>query len=433
MVTPNNRTVQARVLSNNNGTHHVLYFSELLKRRVCVVETKDRLGKVADLVFSLMEPYPQSVGIYIDEGWGNKPTQFIPWDKVIRIEEDAIFVQPPPEGSDKYPPFIDQPGWILLDKHLMGDTILDIDGRKVEVVNDVRLVESGGRLLLVDVDISFNGWLRRIGLGNVRWIRDQLISWKYVQPLSVEDAVATDRVSLSLTRKELLDLPGEDLADVLEELSGLEQQALFASLAAEKAAETLMEAEPRAQRQIIEDLTPEKALCIFAELTVPQLADLFAVMPHDQATGLMQLLPEEQFERVKAILSEREATAKGIMHQDFVSVSREATVGQVLKDLRASEREPGSISYIYVTDNGNILLGVVDLRELVLKDDDVTMEEIMTSPLVTAEEDNVRADLAEMFAKYHYRMIPVVDNQEHLLGTIRYNDIMKGVTVRVKD
>ena len=432
MATLNNHTVQAKVPSNN-GTHQVIYFSELLKRPICAGKIKDRLGKLADLVFALSDPYPHSVGIYIDEGWGSTPTQFIPWDKVIRIEEDAIFVQPPPEGSDKYPPFIDQPGWILLDKHLMGDTILDIDGRKVEVVNDVCLVESMGKLLLVDVDISFNGWLRRIGLGNVRWIKDQLISWKYVQPLSVEDAVVTDRVSLSLTRKRILDLPGEDLADVLEELSGLEQQALFASLDSEKAAETLMEAEPRAQRQIVEDLTPDNALSIFAELTVPQLADLFAVMPHDQVTGLMQLLPEEQAERVKVVLSEREATAKSIMSSDFLAVSRNITVGEVLRIIRLSDREPGSISYIYITDNANILVGVADLRELVLRGDEVTMEEIMTSPLVTAEEEDVRADLAEMFVKYHYRMIPVVDSQEHLLGTIRYNDIMKGVTVRVKD
>jgi CBS domain-containing protein/uncharacterized protein YrrD len=432
MITLNNHTVQATVPSNN-GTHQVIYFSELLKRPVCAGNIKDRLGKLADLVFALSDPYPQSVGIYIDEGWGSKPTQFIPWDKVIRIEEDAIFVQPPPEGSDKYPPFIDQPGWILLDAHLMGDTILDIDGRKVEVVNDVCLVESMGKLLLVDVDISFNGFLRRIGLGKVRWMRDQLISWKHVQPLSVEDAVATDQVSLSLTRKRILDLPGEDLADVLEELSGLEQQALFASLDAEKAAETLMEAEPRAQRQIIEDLTPDNALSIFAELTVPQLADLFAVMPHDRVTGLMQLLPEEQAERVKAILSEREATAKNILSTDFMAVSRDAKVGDVLKNIKLSGHEPGSLSYIYVTDDSNILLGVVDLRELVLAGEDETVGNIMTSPVVAAESDDVRKDLAEMFVKYYYRMIPVVDREDHLLGIIRYNDIMKGVEIRVKD
>ena len=431
MINLNNLTVQRRMPSGTNGSHHVMYFSELLKRRVCAGKIKDRIGKLTDLVFALSEPYPQSVGIYIEHGWG-KPTEFVPWDKVIRIEEDAIFVQPP-DGSGKYPPFVDQPGWILLDAHLMGRTVVDIDGRKVEVVNDVCLVQSMGKLLLVDVDISFNGFLRRIGLGKIKWIKDQRISWKYVQPLSVEDAVSKDQVSMSLTRKELLDLPSEDLADVLEELSGQEQHALFTSLDTEKAAETLMETEPRAQRQIIASLRKEKARSVFSELTIPQLADLFTVIPHDQVTGLMELLPADTATRVKAILAEDETMAKNIFSADFMAVRRDAKVGEVLEAIRLSGREPGSISYIYVTDADNILLGVVDLRELILAEDNVTVGDIMASPAVAAEDDDVRKDLAQMFAKYHYRMIPVVDGQDHLLGTIRYNDIMKGVEIRVKE
>ena len=79
---------------------------------MCTGKIKDRLGKLTDLVFSLSEPYPQSVGIYIEHGWG-KPTEFVPWEKVIRIEEDTIF-GPSPDGADQYSPFVDQPGWILL-------------------------------------------------------------------------------------------------------------------------------------------------------------------------------------------------------------------------------------------------------------------------------------------------------------------------------
>ena len=112
---------------------------------------------------------------------------------------------------------------------------------------------------MVHVDISFNGFLRRWGLGWLHLVKDHFISWKYVQPLSLEDAVATDKVSLSITRRQIKELPSEDLADALEELSGEEQQALFSALDSEKAAETLIEAEPRAQRQIIANLRQERA------------------------------------------------------------------------------------------------------------------------------------------------------------------------------
>jgi magnesium transporter len=231
-----------------SNDYRFLFFSELLKRPVCAGKITKPLGKLTDLVFKLSEHYPEAIGIYLEHGWG-KPTEFIPWDRVVKIEDDAIFVQPP-EG-EQYPPFVDQVGWLLLNEHLMGRTILDMDGRRIEVVNDVHLLESRGRMIIVHVDISFNGFLRKIGLGKIRWIKDRLISWKYVQPLSLEDATNTDAVTLSLTRNLVKNLPSEDLADALEELSGREQQAFFSALDSESAADALVEAEPRAQRQII--------------------------------------------------------------------------------------------------------------------------------------------------------------------------------------
>ena len=118
-----------------------------------------------------------------------------------------------------------------------------------------------------------------------------------MQPLSLEDVTATDRVSLSVTRSQIHELPSEDLADALEELSGEEQQAVFSVLDSEKAAETLMEAEPRAQRQIISNLRQERARTILGEMSVPQLADLFSVLPHDDKMQLLPLLPPDQARR----------------------------------------------------------------------------------------------------------------------------------------
>jgi len=426
-----NQKLRVPDLPQGIGSYRFIYFSELLKKPICIGKIGNRLGRLTDLVFAGAEPYPEAVGIYIEHGWG-KPTTFIPWNRVLRIEDDAIFVQPPDEGNE-YPPFVDQPGWILMDKHLMGRTIVDMDDRRVEVVNDVHLLEAKGRFLLVHVDISFNGFLRRWGLGKLHWMKDDLISWKYVQPLSVEDAVSTDKVSLSVTRRQIHELPSEDLADMLEELGKEEKDALFSALDSEKAAETLAEAEPRTQRQIIAALRKERARNIFTEMTIPQLAGLFSILPHDHVSELMALLTKDQADRVRAILSEREATAKGMMSSDFLTMVRETTVSEALAKIRQSSLEPESISYIYVVgENGQPLLGVIDLRELILASDDAKLGDIMIEPVVTAEEDDVQDDLAEMFAKYHYRMIPVVDSQDNILGVIRYNDIMKGVETRIK-
>jgi magnesium transporter len=407
-----------------------LYFSELLKRPICIGKIKDRIGRLSDLVFRFGDPYPEAVGIYIDHGWG-KPTEFVPWEKVLRIEDDAIFVVPPEGG--RYPPFVDQPGWIMLNEHFMGRTILDMDGRRIEVVNDVHLLASKGRMLLVHVDVSFNGFLRKWGLGRVLRGKDRLISWRYVQPLSLEDVGASDSVSLSITRRQLAELPGEDLADALEQVSREEQQAIFSALDSEKAAEALVEAEPRAQRQLIANLRRERARTILSEMSVPQLADLLSVLPHEDQTDMLDLLSPAEAERIKVILSEREVTARTLMSADYVAVPKEATAGQVLHEIRQARREHDAISYIYVIQpDKKLLFGVADLRDLVLAREEAPLGELMTSPVVAAQEDDVREDLAELFAKYHFRMLPVVDEHDCLLGVIRYKDIMSGLLTRAR-
>jgi magnesium transporter len=146
----------------------------------------------------------------------------------------------------------------------------------------------------------------------------------------------------------------------------------------------------------------------------------------------MGLLPAEEARRVQAIMSEREADARDLMSSEFYTASREAKVGEVLKDIRTNKREHDAITYIYVISPEKTLHGVVDLRELVLAGDEQTMGDLMGSPVVSADDDDVREDIAELFAKYHYRMLPVVDKQDHLLGVVRYNDIMKGLVTRAK-
>lgn len=408
--------------------YQFFFFSELIKRPVCAGKVSKRIGKMSDLVFQIAEPYPEAVGVYIDHGWG-QPNEFVPWDKVIKIAPDAILVAPP-ESGDCYAPFTDQPGWILVNEHLMGRTVLDMDGRTVEVVNDVHLLHSKGRMVIVHVDISFNGFLRKWGLGRLTWIKNHLISWRYIQPLSLEDAGATDAVSLSLTRDQVRGLPSEDLADALEELSGDEQQAFFSALDDEKAAETLVAAEPRTQRQIVADLRREKARAILEQMSVPQLANLFSVLPHEDTSKMLELLPKADAERIRAILSEHESSANALMSDEYVAAQETDTVADTFQLLRSAPREPDAISYIYIVNaEQRFLRGVVDLRELVLAAPEARLGEIMTTPAVSVQEDDDRETIEELFAKYHYRILPVVDASDRLRGVIRYNDIMTGLVV----
>ncbi len=170
---------------------------------------------------------------------------------------------------------------------------------------------------------------------------------------------------------------------------------------------------------------------ILGEMSVPQLSDLLSVLPHANKMELLQMLPKEQAKRIEAILSEREATAGAMMSASFVAMPKETPVGEAIRALRTSNFDHDMISYVYVIGQPDrVLLGVVDLRELVLAKDDATLGEVMIAPVVAADAEDLREDLEELFAKYHYRMVPVVDPGDHLLGVIHYKDIMKGLVAR---
>jgi len=416
--------------SHGHADYKLFFFSQLLKRRICAGKINQRVGKVTDLVFRLAEPFPDAVGIYVEHSMG-RPNEFIPWEKVMKIDDDAIFITPAEDGKP-YPSFIDQKGWILLGDHFIGRTILDMDGRQTEVVNDVQLLYSNGRMIIVHVDTSFNGFLRKWCLERFKWSNDQLIAWRYVQPLSLEDIGATDAVSLSITRDQIKELPGEDLADAIETLPGEVQHAVFSVLDSEKAAEVLVEAEPRAQRQLIANVRRERARTILSEMSIPQLADLFSVLPHDQMMKMMELLPEDQATRIKAIISDLECTADALMSSDFLATKKTTSILEVLKDIRSSKHAPHSLSYVYLLDDERTLLGVVDLRDIVLAADRVLLGDIMVAPVVSAQRDDTREDLAELFARYQFHLIPVVDEHDRMLGVVYYRDIRKGLVTHAR-
>jgi magnesium transporter len=101
------------------------------------------------------------------------------------------------------------------------------------------------------------------------------------------------------------------------------------------------------------------------------------------------------------------------------------TVSRVRTLICASGLDYHEISYLYVVNPGEkSLLGVVDARQMLVESDSATMEQIMASPVVAAESDDIREDIATLFGKYHFRMVPVVDTEDQILGVIKYGDIM---------
>jgi len=195
----------------------------------------------------------------------------------------------------------------------------------------------------------------------------------------------------------------------------------------------LVEAEPRAKRQLIAFLSEEKARQVLVIMSVLQIADFFSKLPHAKATELMKLLPLARATRVQAIMSNADVPAATLMSEKFFAFPRETRAVDALLLLRQTAGDNRNMLYLYiVAGEGKNLQGVVDLRDLVLAAENTSLGELMISPVVTADHDCLREDLASLFLKYQLHMLPVVDAQDRLLGIVRNRDILKGAKVDAK-
>jgi len=171
---------------------------------------------------------------------------------------------------------------------------------------------------------------------------------------------------------------------------------------------------------------------VLTKLSVPQIADLFSHLSHEKVTEMMKCLPAARATRVNIVMTHPDVLASSLMSDRFLAFTKEARVSEVLTALRATPCDRRNISYIYlVADRDKTLVGLVDLRDLVTAQPEASLGELMIAPVVTADRDALREDLAESFIKYRFRMLPVVDTHDHLLGVVRYKDLMKDAKIEL--
>src|SRR6202165_3824069 len=162
----------------------MVFLSEFLGAEVVDVEQR-RVGRVRDVTATVVEPYPVVTGIVVS----SKRGEVVPWSSVRTFAGREGALRAGPESVATVPA---NDADIWLSRDVLDKQVIDTDGRRVVRVNDLQLVESGGKMLLVGADIGLRGLLRRLGLEGIgksiaRLFRHDLpmvlVSWDVVQPL----------------------------------------------------------------------------------------------------------------------------------------------------------------------------------------------------------------------------------------------------------
>lgn len=407
--------------------HH--YLSSLIDRKVYSGQAARVLGKSSDLVVDLDLPQPEVMMLVYRRQW-SKERFCVPWSDVVGVAPSGIMLK-----TDATPPtpFKEEPSpsaHVLLRDLLLDKQIVDVHGAKVERVNDLHFYRSNGKLVLDQVDVGLRGILRRLGFEHAvvsfsKWffdyeLKERFISWHYVQPLA-----DFNRLRLQIPQSRLEHLHPADLADIIEDMDVHERAALVESLNEEVLAEALEEMDPKVQVAIMRGLEPEKAADIMEEMSPDEAADLIADLPTDTASGIFREMDDEYEEKLKGLLEHEEDEAGGLMTTQFMALTPDQTIVDALAYIRRHANEMDVIYYIYVVDLDSKLLGVTNLRELLSNEIFTPLERIMTTRVITAKIDDHAQDLGDLFAKYGFRGIPVVDDENRIQGVIRFKALLE--------
>jgi magnesium transporter len=337
-------------------------------------------------------------------------------------------------GTSELPPFSSPEGYFLLDRDLLDQQIIDVNGRKVVRVNDVDiLIEAANQHLILKigaVDVGVRGFVRRIMKGLVpanalrsltNQIPPKLIPWEFVDLIEVDPA---RRVKLKISHDKLGKMHPADIADIVEDLSPAEREAIFETLDEEVAAEALEEVEPKLQRSIVESLDEARAADIVEEMDPDAAADLLGDLTEEKSDAILEEMEQEQREEVEELLEFQENTAAGRMNTEYLVVGVRASVFDAIQALRMFEGDVSSVVTIYVIDDTAKLVASVPLQALVLAAPQSLLLESAAQPLVTCHPDTKESEVAELFDKYNLLSLPVVDDSGAMVGVITADDVI---------
>lgn len=319
---------------------------------------------------------------------------------------------------------------LLLVENILDKQIVDLNGRKLVRVNDIRLATLATGTFAIAVDIGIDGLLRRIGISipikkvlslfRVS-IPTKYILWDDVQAIDFSNL----NIKLSKSYAKLHTLHPSDLADILEDLGKKSSTSVFSALDEEKAADVLEELEPSAQVHIIESLPVGKVADVLEKMPADEVADILDELEDDKAELLLKEMEAESSQEVRDLLEYDDKVVGSIMTTDYLSFSETKTVEEVLSELRIKKPEDPELYNMFVTEENDKLIGTFTLRDLVVSEPGKTLSEIMKSEPVSLFDDQRSSAIAEIVSKYNLLAVPVIDQNEQLQGMVVVDDVVE--------
>mgnify|MGYP001593406766 CR=1 FL=1 len=421
-----------------------LYLSELLNSPLIDESSQSVVGRVVDFAAAPGQVYPKITGI-IAQLKNKKEPMYIAWSIVKKTSfRKNISISHLPLAI-----FNDQPSTeneILLKKSFLDKQLISTSGSKVVRVNDLQLLidnssKDNPNLWLVHIDIGIKGLLRRLGYAKIcnvafRWIigrdiRDKFISWKYIQPTTTTNVYGALRLKTDPSK--LSEIHPADLADIIEDLGIDERITLLESLDPKIAALTLQEIPLKIRVQIAETLDVEKFSHMVNEMQVDEAVDLMDELPKAQRNDILIKLSKDKVDELNELSKLSLFSVGSLMNTDFIVAKATATAADVLNIVKEECKKSELINYVYILDDDEHVKGVVNLRELLASGASTPIMDIAQEHVITTQIDANIKRVAQLFFKYNFVAMPVLDDDDRMRGIVTLRDALESVFPEMKE
>lgn len=397
------------------------YLSRILNSKVFSSEGK-HVGFVRELIFSSGE-HPELVAYSVKTS--EKGLKVYEWNNSSIVQENNKYRIVAEKFIETSPP----DGVIYLKKHILDKQIVDIDGVKVVRVNDVRLASVSSGIFVIAVDVGLEGLFRRLGLAKpakkVLQLFDRSLPGKFILWSNLEAFVPPFmNLKLSIAYSKLNTLHPSELADIIEDLDVNTRTAIFDALDYEKAADVMEELDSDVQVSILNNLTVEKAADVLEKMPADEVADILDDLAEEKAEELLDEMEKGVSEEVRELMEYPDNSVGSLMSTDYISFRDTMTVDETIKELRKQKPESDTIYYLYVLDSEERLVATVSLRDLVVSDPEVQLNQIMNKKIIFAYGNDDISSLMDIVSKYSLLAVPVVNENKVMQGIVIIDDLV---------
>ncbi|EOR20333.1 hypothetical protein A500_17645 [Clostridium sartagoforme AAU1] len=400
----------------------VFLYTNILGRKI-FDEFDESLGELKDIYVTTEDGYPRVIGYKVKRDGSTFHYEF----RSINFYQQENRIKIVTRGSKEILP---RTYSYLLSEHLLDKKIVDINGKQVVRVDDLRIAEIAGEYRVIAVETGPLARFRRMNCAKLgsfiyKILRkdydDRVLMWDDVESLEM----VNNNLQIAVPYKKLSTLHPADLADILENLDASSRKQIFESLDEDLAADTLEEIEPEYKGSIIKELSETKAAELLENMPNDEIADILDDLDDEEREKILINLEKEDAEEVKELLRYEDEAVGSIMSTDFISFNLDITIGEIIDILREMEElEEDELYRIYITDEEDRILGSINPSDLILNKPDVKVKDIMSENIEVIRHDVNVDEAIELAAKYDLLAIPVIDEEDKLIGAVNTHDLI---------